>query len=378
MERIRYGMVGGAIGSYIGEVHMQAARMNPYTQLCAGSFSRRHEVSLKTAGKYGLDDTSRVYPTYQEMAEAESARPDGIHVVIIATPNSSHFEIAKMFLEHGIHVMCDKPLTRTVAESEELVRLAREKGLLLGLTYGYTGYPVIRQAREMIEQGMIGDILHVKVSHPEDWVIDSLPEEKPAELPWRFDPSIAGDSLCTADLGTHAEQLLVQFTGLHVDEVLAQFDTYPKYLDLETNVSALLRLENGATGQLWASQIATGSICAPEAYAIGTKGALRWTHEMPGKLFYTKKGGSTEILEAGKEYMSDASNRLAWVSAGHNEGFFEAFANIYRNYFASLRDILEGKTPSHRFPDANDGLHGLKFVEACLKSQKGGGIWVKL
>lgn len=379
MERLRYGMVGGAVGAYIGDTHRYGAQMDHLAELAAGCFSRDYEKSLETARIWKLEDTSRIYRDYREMAEKEAAREDGIDFVSIVTPNVSHYEIAKCFLEQGIHVVCDKPVAMNVQQAQELKYLAEKQGLLFGVTYGYTGYPVIRQAREMIKKGMIGEMLHVRVCHPEDWVIESVSPEAGEELPWRFHPEMVGDALCTGDLGTHAEQLLVQFTGLRIKRLLAMLDTYPRHLPLETNTTVLLELEGGITGQLWASQIAIGKICSPEIYVVGTEGALEWRHEQPDVLRYTPINGPTQLWEAGKDYMTPESNRLTRVSAGHHEGFFEAFGNIYRGFCQTLLAKKEGRaSESYTFPTIEDGLEGMKFVAACVASHRAGNAWVEL
>lgn len=250
-------MVGGGLGSYIGDVHRHGAMMDDLAVLSAGCFSRHRDKNLETADAWEIPE-DRVYANYQEMADKESSRDDGIDFVTIATPNSSHYEIAKCFLEKDIHVLCDKPVTLTVAQAEDLKKIAEKRHLLFAVPYAYTAYPVIRQGRQMIEDGVIGKIIYVRVGHPEDWVISSVPEEPSGKLPWRFDPKMAGESLCSADLGTHAEQLLEQFTGLTIKRLLAKFNTWPAYLPLETNVTALLDLGDGISGELWASQIAIG------------------------------------------------------------------------------------------------------------------------
>ena len=379
MKQLKYGMVGGGLGAYIGCCHRQGARMDDMCELVAGCFSRSKEKSRKTAEAWHLPDENRVYATYQEMAEAESQREDGIDFVTIATPNGSHYEIAKCFMEKGIHVMCDKPLTTTVEEAEELQKIAKEKDLLFGLTYTYTGYAVIRQAREMIRNGAIGDIVHVRVGHPEDWVIESIDPEPGSELPWRFNPKVAGEALCTADLGLHAEQMLVQFTGLHIEKVLAMFDTYPRYLPLETNTTVLLQMGNGITGELWASQIAEGTACGPYIYVIGTKGALQWDHATPSVLKYTKRGEPIQYLEAGRNYMCKESLRITRVDTQHHEGYYEAFGNIYRSFAEVLLAKMEGREPdSYTFPTIEDGVAGMRFVKACVESNKKGNVWVTL
>lgn len=378
MRTLRYGMVGGGQGAYIGETHRQAARMDHLAVLTAACFSRDLENSLATARLWDMADESRIYPTWEEMAEKEAQRSDGIDFVVIATPNDSHYDIAKAFLEQGIHVLCDKPLAFSVAQAEELTALAEERQLLFGLTYGYTGYPAVRQGREMIARGDIGEILHVRVSHPEDWVIESVAEGQ-TDLPWRFRPERIGAALCTGDLGTHAQQLLVQFTGLQVRRVLAQLDTYPRHLPLETNTTVLLDLGGGVTGQLWASQIAIGKACDPEIYVVGTKGALEWCHTQPDTVRYTPLGGPTQLWQAGRDYTAEESRRLCRVSAGHHEGFFEAFGNIYRAFCLCLGAKLEGRTAEGwTYPTVADGLTGMKFIAACVESHQKGNIWVTL
>lgn len=230
-----------------------------------------------TAEAYHLPDTSRVYADFREMTDKESAREDGIDFVSIMTANDTHYEIAKCFLEHDIHVICDKPLALHTDEAEELARIAEERDLLFGITYSYTGYALIRQAREMIRAGAIGDILHVRVQHPEDWVISSAVDGKVDTSAWRFQTEKVGSSLCTNDLGTHAEQMVAQFTGLHVKRVLTMMDTYPRDLPLDTNVNVLMDFGGGVTGTLWASQIAIGHECDSGIYVIGTEGSLEWT-----------------------------------------------------------------------------------------------------
>ena len=378
MKKVRYGMVGGGLGSYIGDVHRHGAMMDDLTVLSAGCFSRHRDKNLETADAWEIPE-DRVYANYQEMADKESSRDDGIDFVTIATPNSSHYEIAKCFLEKDIHVLCDKPVTLTVAQAEDLKKIAEKRHLLFAVPYAYTAYPVIRQGRQMIEDGVIGKIIYVRVGHPEDWVISSVPEEPSGKLPWRFDPKMAGESLCSADLGTHAEQLLEQFTGLTIKRLLAKFNTWPAYLPLETNVTALLDLGDGISGELWASQIAIGKECSPFIYVVGSKGALEWNHETPSILKYTPVNEPTRLLSAGRDYMSKESNSMVRVSAAHHEGYFEAFGNIYRPFCQNLLALKDGKPyQGLPYPSIQEGLNGMKFVHACVESNRLGNVWVDL
>lgn len=377
--KLRFGLVGGGNGAFIGDVHRHAGMMDNLAVLVAGSFSRHFDKNLEAAELWGLPDKSRVYKDYREMAEKESQREDGIDFVSIATPNSSHYEIAKCFIEHDINIVCDKPLAISVDQAVELQKLAREHDILFGMTYAYTGYPAVRQGREMIRSGKIGKILHVRVAHPEDWVIASVGQKKGAMAGWRFNPEIVGNSLCVGDLGSHAEQLLVQFTGLEIKRVLAMFDTYPEDLPLETNATVLLDLGDGITGQLWASQIAIGRECSPYIFVMGTDGALEWHHETPDILKYTKRNEPMQFMSVGRSYMTEESNSLTRIPYGHHEGFYEAFANIYKQYCEALIAKKEGHAPrEYTFPTIDDGVGGQKFISACVESNKKGNVWITL
>ena len=374
---LKFGMIGGGLGSYIGKFHRWGAMLDDSAELVCGCFSRSMDKNRATAEAYHLPDTSRVYADFHEMADKESAREDGIDFVSIMTANDTHYEIAKCFLEHDIHVICDKPLALHTEEAEELARIAEERGLLFGITYSYTGYALIRQAREMIRAGVIGDILHVRVQHPEDWVISGAVDGKVDTSAWRFQPKKVGSSLCANDLGTHAEQMVTQFTGLHVKRVLAMMDTYPRDLPLDTNVNVLMDFGGGVTGTLWASQIAIGHECDSGIYVIGTEGSLEWTATDCDHLIYTPRSQPSQRLSAGADYLLDASTRLSRVGAGHNEGFIEAFSNIYRSFCNVLSDLKAGrKNTTDTFPTVEDGVLGVRFVDACVRSHKAGGVWM--
>lgn len=376
---LRFGMVGGGNGAFIGDVHRHGALMDDMAVIKAGCFSRHQDKNLEAGHKWHIYEDDRIYPDYKTMAESESAREDGIHFVIIATPNISHYEIAKCFLEHGIHVMCDKPLTQTLEQGLELKKIAEERDLLFGLTYTYTGYALIRQMREMIEAGEIGDILHVVTEYPQDWLIASLVQENSDQAVWRMDPKIVGKSLCAGDIGTHLEQLIEQGTGLKIKRVLARFDKYPRDLPLETNINVLLDFGDSITGNMWASQIAIGYECGVKIRVFGTKGALEWCHDNMTKLKVTKNNEPVQYYSANRDYCCPESRRLSRIPAGHPEGFYEAFGNIYHSYCEHLLAKLEGRTPeSYTYPTIDDGITGLKFVNACVESDTNGNVWVDL
>jgi len=373
---LRFGMLGGGNKAFIGNVHRHGALMDDLAVLKAGCFTRDAEKNLETGRKWHIYDESRIYPDYKVMAEKESQRDDGIQFVVIATPNISHYEIAKCFMEHDIHVMCDKPLAFNLEQGEALERIAKERNLLFGLTYSYTGYAVIRQMREMIEKGEIGDILHVTAEYPQDWVIASLVQKKSDQALWRFDPKIIGISLCTGDIGTHLEQLIAQSTGLELKRVLARFDTYPRELPLETNTTVLLDFGNAVSGTLWASQIAIGYECGVKIRVFGTKGSLEWCHDQAGLLKFTRNNEPTQHLSANREYLYEESIRMSRLPAGHPEGYFEAFGNIYHAFCEHLLARLADRAPeSYTYPTVADGVKGLRFVKACVESNAQGNVW---
>lgn len=375
---LRFGIVGGG-GGYIGDVHRHGAIMDDLAILVCGCFSRSREKNVATGKKWHIYDESRIYDNYRQMAEEESKREDGIHFVAIATPNSSHYEIAKCFLEHGINVMCEKPLACSVAEGLELQKIAEERNLQFGLTYTFTGYAMIRQIREMIEHGAVGDILYVNSEFPQDWLIAALSNDHSDQALWRLDPAVAGSSLCTADIGTHCEQLITQATGLKIKRVLARFDKYPRNLPLESNSTVLLDLGNDITGTIWTSEIALGYECEIAIRIFGTKGAIEWRQSKLGELKYTKLNEPSQIFTATRDYLYDESRRLSRLPSGHPEGLYEAFGNIYHSYCAHLLAKLEGTTPeSYTYPTIEDGIQGLKFVDACVESNAKGNIWVEL
>ncbi len=376
--KLKFGMVGGA-GGGIGPCHYAGAMMDHKAELVAGCFSRSAEKNEQYGALWGVQEPARLYENYRAMAEGEAARPDGIDFVSIVTPNDSHYEIAKCFLEHGIAVMCDKPLAISLEQGEELAALVKEKDLPFGLTYTYAGYAMVRQAREMVERGELGDLLYVRAAYPQEWLAVSLVAQKSDQSLWRLDPSRTGPSLATADIGTHCEHLIHAATGLVPERVLAKFDTYPRNLPLETNTTILLSYPGGVTGTIWASQIALGHECDVSVEIYGTKGALEWKHSAAGCLKFTRLNQPTQILTANRECDYPEANRLCRLPSGHPEGYFEAFGNLYRSFCEHLIARKTGKPcESFTYPTVEDGLVGLKFIHACVQSNQNGNIWVAL
>ncbi len=380
-KKLAYGMVGGAINAFIGEVHRKAIAFDPRAELVAGCFSIIEQENIDTGEAYSLD-MSRVYKNYQEMADRESARPDGIAFVSITTPNNTHYDIAKCFLEHGIHVVCEKPLCFTVAQAEELVKLARDKGLLFGVTYTYPGYTMVKVMREMVQAGKIGKIVSVNAEYVQEWLIDELDEANTGTTKlsvWRTDPKVTGISNCCGDIGTHIEYAVHYVTGLHIKRLLATTNTFGKALDLNDNM--IVEYDNGANGAYWCSQIAAGKLNGLMIRVYGTQGSLEWEQHYPDYVRYTPKGQAPQMLSRGCGYIAEAAGKGSRIPSGHPEGLFVAFANIYRNFITSVIKVKAGQQPTEAdldFPTAADGLNGVKFVHAVIESGKNNAAWVNL
>nr|WP_246208599.1 Gfo/Idh/MocA family oxidoreductase [Anaerotalea alkaliphila] len=372
-------MVGGGNKGFIGNVHRIAAQFDDLALLQAGCFTRNKEENARTAERWDLADTARLYDDYASMAEAEGRRKDGIDFVIIATPNDTHFEIAMAFMENGIHIMCDKPLALTSEQAEVLARTAKEKDLLFGVTYVYTGYAMIRQAREMIDHGEIGNIQSVLGEYPQEWLAVSLVSDRSEQAAWRMDPKRSGASGCAADIGTHVECLLSRMTGLELEAVLARFDHYPPHLPLETNVQAMLRFQGNIPGMLWTSQVAMGHETDVCIRVFGDKGAIEWNHSTPGVLKVARINQPVQHYTAGRDFLYDAARDLCRLPSGHVEGFYEAFANLYLGFCKNLIAKKAGRDPgTYRYPTVEDGVQGVRFVEACIRSNENNNIWVEV
>jgi len=370
-------MVGGAAG--IGHVHRRGALMDDLATMVCGCFSSNWDRNLVRANEWHITDESRVYKDYKEMAEKEGARADKIDFVCIVTPNDSHYEIAKAFLEQDIHIVCDKPLTYTLEQGEELARIAKERNLLFAVTYTYTGYAMIRQIRELVDRGELGELLYINAEYPQDWLLVGLFSDKSEQAMWRLDPAKSGPSLCTADIGTHLEGLIKMTTGLDPVRVLAKFDTYPRDLPLETNTTILAEYPGGLTATLWASQFAIGRECDIAIRIYGSKGSVEWEQQSAGVLKFTKLNQPTQILSAAREYLYPEARRLSRLPSGHPEGVFEAFGNIYRSFCEHLIARKTGTTPeSFTYPTVEDGVVGMKFIKACVESNANNNQWVAL
>jgi predicted dehydrogenase len=379
VSRIRLGMVGGGQGAFIGAVHRIAARIDDQFELMAGALSSDPGRAKSSAKEIGLAD-DRAYGSFEEMAKAEAARPDGIEAVAIVTPNHMHAPVAKAFLEAGIHVICDKPLTTTVTEAEELMALVRTTGKVFVLTHNYTGYPMIRQARAMIANGELGDIRLVQAEYLQDWLTERLETSGHKQADWRTDPARSGAGGCIGDIGTHAYNLACFVTGLELDSLLAQLSTFVAGRRLDDDVQILLKWKGGAKGMLWASQVAVGNENGLTLRVYGTKGGLEWAQEEPNHLWFTPYGKPRQLLTRGGAGAIAAAGRVTRVPSGHPEGYLEGFATIYAEAARAIRAAQAGRAPDPAvtFPTVADGLAGVKFIDAAVKSSAADGVWVRL
>lgn len=376
--RLSAGMVGGGYGADIGKTHRYAMRLDDRYELVAGVFGQDAERSAQLAAELGVG-AGRAYRDYREMAAAEAARPDGIDVVAVTTPNDSHFEIARAFLEAGIHVVCEKPLTTDSRTAAELVRVAAANGAVLAVPHCYSAYAMVRHAARLVREGALGTLRHVDVEHASGWASTGLEFTGHKQAGWRMDPEIAGRASVVADLGTHAYHLLRYVTGLRAEQVAAQMATFVPGRRVFDNATVTLRLSGGVPGRLWASMAATGHNHGLRIRVFGDEGSLEWQHEDPHHLLLQNRAGETTVLAQGVESLSEDAARLTRVGLGHPEGFVEAFANFYRDVADEVRARRDGGPSTVRdisFPTGVDGLVGVQFVEAVTASHDHDGAWV--
>jgi len=379
-ETIKYGMVGGGPGSLIGEVHRKAAQFDGKAEIVSGAFSRSYDKTLQTGEELNLEE-DRLYEDYGEMAEAEGERDDGIDFVSIVVPNKFHYPVAKKFLGAGIHVVCDKPLTVTLEEARELERLTREKDLLFAVTYTYSGYPMVKQARELVRAGELGDIRVVQGEYPQEWLSESVEDEGNKQAEWRTDPELSGDSNCVGDIGTHIENTVSYITDLDIDSVAANMSIFGEGRELDDNAEMMVKFSGGATGSFWCSQVAIGHDNGLKVRVYGTEGSLIWEQENPNYLKVASLDGPKRTLSRGRDELLESASDVVRLPGGHPEGFYEAFSNIYSNFLAALKDKKQGKDinpEDYDYPDVAEGVQGVKFIQTCLKSSNHDSDWVKL
>lgn len=376
MKKLRYGMVGGGPGSFIGEAHRRAINLDGKAEMVAGCFSRNYDKSLETADILGVCK-ERVYSDYEEMADAESKRSDCIDFVVITTPNMAHYGACKAFLNAGIAVSCDKPLCVSLEQALELEALAKEKNLLFMVTYIYSGHVTARNAKAMIEKGMIGEIRTIMGEYPQGWLAEEdVTGNKQGE--WRIDPKQSGRTNALGDIGTHIQNTVYRMTGLKIKRVLALMDKVVPNRQLDDNSHVLMEYENGATGMYWASQIAKGHDNSLRIRIYGSKGSLLWFQENPEVLHWVQEDDTLVELHRGYSSILPEAAKYQRLPSGHTEGWFEAMGNLYSNFIDCLCAKQSGTfDPSMiEYPTAEDGVDSLAFVEACLESSENGNIWV--
>lgn len=377
-RRLRLGMVGGGRGAFIGAVHRMAARLDDKYEMVAGALSADAENARKSGEDLGLAE-DRIYSSWEEMARKEGAREDGIDVVSIVTPNHLHFGPAKAFLEAGIHVICDKPMTLTLEESIELVKIARKSNVVFVLTQNNTGYPLVRQARAMVKDGTLGNIQVIRTSYVQDWLTTAVDQEGQKQAAWRTDPKLAGSGGSVGDIGVHAFNLAAFISGLELESVCADLKSYVPGRQLDDNANVLLRYANGATGTLWSSQVAPGNYNRLSIGVYGTKGGIEWVGEDNDNLQYTPFGEPTRTITRGGPGALDVANRVTRMPPRHPEGYIEGFANVYTDAAELIWAKKDGRNPDPAatdVPTVEDGAKGLAFIEACVKSSQSGGVWV--
>jgi predicted dehydrogenase len=381
-RKLRMGMVGGGRGAFIGAVHRMAARLDGEIDLVAGCFSADPEKSRASGADLFLDP-SRVYATYEEMAKKEAALPANqrIDFVSIVTRNNTHFAVTKTFLDAGFHVICDKPLCFTLKEGLKLREIVRKSGRVFALTHNYTGYPMVKEARDWVRTGKLGKLMKVVVEYPQGYAITALESGTTGQISnWRMDPNVSGVSNCMGDIGTHAHNLARYITGLEVQEICAELSTFIPGRPLDDDGNCLVRFTHGVKGILYASQISSGEENNLTIRIYGTLGSLEWHQEDPNELIFKKADAPRVTLRRGNSYVSAAAQGATRTPFAHPEGFIEAFANVYRSAATAIADAVAGRKPpktGYDFPTIDDGVAGMAFIETAVKSSKAGAKWTK-
>lgn len=379
-RKLRLGMVGGGRGAFIGAVHRMAARLDDKWEMAAGALSADPDNARASGEDLGLDP-DRIYASWRDMAAREKDREDPIDAVSIVTPNHLHFDVSKAFLEAGINVICDKPMTLTLQEATDLVKIADASGAVFVLTQNNTGYPLVRQARAMVAAGTLGTIQVIRTSYVQDWLTTALDAEGHKQAAWRTDPAQAGAGGSIGDIGVHAFNLAAFISGLELEQVCADLRSYVPGRKLDDNANVLLRYRGGATGTLWTSQVAPGNYNRLSIGIYGTKGGLEWVGEDNDNLYYTPFGEPTRCITRGGPGAMDVANAGTRMPPRHPEGYIEGFGNIYANAAEIIWANKEGRDPdpfAADLPTVRDGAKGLAFIEACVRSAKNGAAWEKV
>jgi predicted dehydrogenase len=371
---LRLGMVGGGKDAFIGAVHRIAARLDNSFELVAGALSSTPDKAIASGQALGLK-ADRIYSSFEDMAKREARLKDGIEAVAIVTPNHVHYPAAKAFLKRGIHVICDKPMTSTLADAKKLAKAAGNSQALFILTHNYTGYPMIRQAREMVQNGDLGTIRVIQVEYPQDWL---TVEQHNKQADWRTDPARSGAGGATGDIGTHAYNLACFVTGLRAESLAADLQSFVPGRQVDDNGHVMLRFDGGARGMLWCSQVAPGNENNLKLRVYGDKAGIEWHQEDPNYLQYSPFGEPAQRLTRGGAGMLESIAPTTRIPPGHPEGYLEGFANLYREAADAIRAHAKGETQTTLLPGIQEGLAGVEFVDACVRSSTRNAAWVKL
>ena len=373
-KKIKIGFVGGGPSSFIGYTHRLAARFDNRFDFVAGVFSRDKKKSIDFGSSLGLDP-SRCYANYNEMAKEESKRSDGIKALGIMTPSGDHYKIAKLFIENKIHIICDKPLTATIEDAIKLQKLVKKHKIVFALTHNYSAYPMLREAKNLVEKGKLGKVLLTNVEYPQGYTVGIKKKDEKSTLKWRLDKKMCGPSMILAEIGTHSYHLLRYVTNLEVKEISAEVNSLSPEISVDDNAFLILRMNNKARASIWVSSAATGGENGLKIRVYGNKGAVEWFQDEPNHLKFTELNKSTKIITRASNDVSDFSLKSSRLAAGHPEGFFEAFSNIYTE-FADC--ILSNNKTNHTFPNIKDGVKGIKFIFAAKKSSNNNSKWEKI
>ena len=375
-KKIRIGFIGGGANSFIGYTHRLAARFDNRFDFVAGVFSKDIKKSILFGTSLGLDK-DRCYKNYKEMALKESQRDDGIEALGIMTPSGDHYKIAKPFIENKVHIVCDKPLTATIKDAEKLKKLVEKNKIIFALTHNYSSYPMLREAKEIIKKGKIGDINLINVEYPQGYTVDVKKKNEKKTLKWRLDKNLSGPSMILSEIGTHAYHLLRYVTGLEVDELSAEVNSLSSEITVDDNAFVIMRMNNSARGMIWVSSAATGGENGLKIRVFGNKGAVEWFQDDPNNLKFTEINKPLKIITRASSSVSKFSLTSSRLAAGHPEGFFEAFANIYTEFAEAIHKKILKKS-EFTFPNIEDGLRGIKFVFTAKKSSNNNAKWLKL
>jgi predicted dehydrogenase len=380
IPKLRYGMVGGGQGAFIGDVHRKAIAMDGKADIACGCFSQAYENTLATGELLGLPK-GRLYRTFEDMIRSEARRDDRPDFIVVVTTNNAHFPAAKLALENGFPVVCEKPLATSSKNAAHLASLSKEKDLMLCVTYAYSGYPMVKHLRDMIAGGELGEIRFINGEYPQEWLATKLEDTGQKQAAWRTDPRLAGISNCVGDIGSHIEFMAGYMTGLRIESLCARLDRFGYRRPLDDNATIMVNYEGGARGVYWSSQIAIGHDNALRLRIYGTKGAVEWFQEFPNNARVSFLDRPTGTLSRGRDPLSPRAQGLSRIPSGHPEGYFEAFANIYSTFIPALAKKLRGEplAPDDLdFPGAEDGVRGVRYIEKCVESSTKGAVWVNM